>query len=68
MRKSTRIGTALLAVGTGAALATTDAAEHGSTALAVVGAVLTGSCTALGTTVLIVGWATSRPAGEAEEV
>jgi hypothetical protein len=68
MQKSKKLGAALLAVGAGAAVATVDSADHGSTVLAVAGGLLSGAATALGTTALIVGWATRRPDREAEEV
>lgn len=66
MQKSTKLGFALTAIGAGSATATAEAAEHGATALTVAGGILTGACTALGVTSLILGWAGRRP--EAEEV
>jgi predicted benzoate:H+ symporter BenE len=68
MQKNVKLGAALTAVGAGSALAAADAAEHGAATIAVVAGVLTGACTALGVTSLIIGWATRRPAGEAVEV
>lgn len=68
MQKTTKLGTGLLAVGTGTAVAAVDAADNGAAALAVAAGLLSGACTALGATVLIVGWATRRPAKEADKV
>lgn len=64
MQKSTKLGTTLLAVGVGSALAAAGAAEHSTETVAVAAGILTGACTALGVTSLIVGWAMRRPAGE----
>ena len=68
MRKITKMGASLLAVGAGMAVATSDAAEHGSAGLTATAGILTGACTALGVTTLVIGWATRRPDEQSEEV
>lgn len=66
MRKSIKLGAVLLAVGAGSAVATVSAAEHGHAALTATTALTAGSCTALGVTSVIVGWATRRPIRDTE--
>lgn len=62
MQKNTKLGVALTAIGAGTALVAAEASEHGAMAVAVAGGILTGAFTALGTTTLVVAWATRRPA------
>lgn len=66
MQKSTKLGVSLLAVGVGSALTIVGARGEGPEALTVAGSLLSGACTALGVTSVLVGWADSRPAEEAE--
>jgi hypothetical protein len=62
MQKNTKLGAALLAAGAGAALVAAEASEHGAMTVAVATGILTGAFTALGTTTLVVAWATRPPA------
>lgn len=64
MRKSIKLGVALITAGAGSAVASVDAADHGAKTLTVAAALLAGASTALGVTSAIVGWATPRPAGD----
>lgn len=68
MQRTTKLGTGLLAIGTGTALAATEAADHGAVSLAIAAGLLSGACTGLGAAALILGWVARRPAGEADEV
>lgn len=68
MRKTTKLGAGLIVAGTGTAVAAVDAADHGAASLAVVSGLLSGACTALGATALIIGWTSHRPAREDSEV
>lgn len=66
MRKSIKLGTALIAAGVGTAVAATSVAEHGAPELTLTAGLLSGACTALGVTSVLIGWADRRPAGDTE--
>ena len=69
MQKSTNLGAALIAAGAGNAMSAASAAGHGNTPFAVAFGIASAACTALGVTLLIVGWATRpRERGETEKV
>lgn len=66
MRKNIPMGAALLAVGVGSALAAVGSEGEVPQGLAVAAGLLSGACTALGVTSVIVGWTGRRPAEDAE--
>jgi hypothetical protein len=67
MLKSTKLGAAMLAVGTTSALAASGAAEDRAAVLAVTTGLASGAFIALGATTLIIGWTARRPAAEADK-
>lgn len=66
MRKSIKLGAALMAAGVGTAVAAASVAEHGVPELTVAAGLLSGACTSLGVTSVLVGWADHRPAQDTE--
>lgn len=60
MHKSIKLGAVLLTVGTGSAVVTVAAAGHSVPQLVAASGLLSGACTALGVTSVIVGWASRR--------
>ncbi len=66
MQKDIPRGLALLAVGVGSALAVVSTGGKGPEAFTVAGSLLSGACTALGVTSVLIGWAGRRPAENTE--
>lgn len=66
MRKNTLMGAALVATGVSSAVAAVNAGDHGARTPAVAASLLSGACTALGVTSVLVGWADRRPAEDTE--
>lgn len=67
MRKNIPMGLALTAVGVGSALTAVSVNGEVPEALTVAAGLLSGACTALGVTSLLVGWAGRRPAEDTED-
>lgn len=66
MQRTTRLGAGLLAVGSGAALVATGAADHGHRSVAVAAALASGAMTALGAVAVVIAWAGRRDADRDE--
>lgn len=66
MQKNIKTGVTLLAVGVGSALAVVSTEGKGPETFTVTASLLSGACTALGVTSVLVGWAGRRPAEETE--
>lgn len=66
MQRNISMGVALMTVGIGSALTVAGAEGDGPQALTVTASLLSGACTALGVTSVIVGWAGRRPKKDTE--
>lgn len=66
MQKDIARGVTLVTAGVGSAVAAVSAGDHGARTLAVAAGLLSGACTALGVTSVLIGWTGRRPAGDPE--